>query len=138
MQDTTITIDELNEKSRGSLIETLGIRYTVATTERVEAVMPVDERTCQPFGILHGGATLALAETVAGLGSMLVCGEGGAAVGMQVSGSHLGSAKMGEEVRAIATPIHLGHRTHVWNVDVVNAVTGSPISTVRVTNFVVG
>lgn len=138
MQDTTITIDELNEKSRGSLIETLGIRYTVATPERVEAVMPVNERTCQPFGILHGGATLALAETIAGLGSMLVCGEGGAAVGMQVSGSHLGSAKKGEEVRAIATPIHLGHRTHVWNVDVVNAVTGSPISTVRVTNFVVG
>lgn len=138
MQETTITIDELNERSRGSLIETLGIRYSVATTERVEAVMPVDERTCQPFGILHGGATLALAETVAGLGSMLVCGEGGAAVGMQVSGSHLGSAKTGEEVRAIATPIHLGHRTHVWNVDVVNAATGSPVSTIRVTNFVVG
>ena len=51
----------------------LGIQYTYASEERVEATMPVDHRTRQPFGILHGGATLALAETVAGLGSMIIC-----------------------------------------------------------------
>ena len=135
---TDLTLDELNEQSKGSLMGALGIRYTLATPDRVEAVMPVCANTRQPFGLLHGGATLALAETVAGLGSMLACdGKPGATVGMQVSGSHLGSARDGEEVRAIATPIHLGRRTHVWNVDVENATTGAPISSIRVTNYVV-
>lgn len=131
-----ITLEQLNEQSRGSLIDTLGISYTLATPERVEAVMMVDERTRQPFGILHGGAALALAETVAGLGSMLVLGEGGTVVGMQVSGNHVSSARDGEQVRAVATPVHIGFRTHVWNVEVEEALSARRISTVRVTNMV--
>lgn len=131
-----ITLEQLNEQSRGSLIDTLGICYTLATPERVEAVMMVDERTRQPFGILHGGAALALAETVAGLGSMLVLGEGGTVVGMQVSGNHVSSARDGEQVRAVATPVHIGFRTHVWNVEVEEALSARRISTVRVTNMV--
>ncbi len=70
----------------------LGIQYTYASEDRVEATMPVDERTRQPFGILHGGATLALAETVAGLGSMILCQPDEIVVGMQVSGNHMSSA----------------------------------------------
>ena len=66
----------------------------------MEATMPVDERTRQPFGILHGGATLALAETVAGLGSMILAKPDEMVVGMQVSGSHMSSAHEGDTVRA--------------------------------------
>lgn len=129
-------MEQLNEQSKGSLIDTLGIRHTLATPERVEAMMMVDERTRQPFGILHGGAALALAETVAGFGSMLVLGEGGTVVGMQVSGNHVSSARDGEQVRAVATPVHIGFRTHVWNVEVEEALSGRRISTVKVTNMV--
>lgn len=67
-----IPLDQLNERARHALMGNLGIQYTYASEDRVEATMPVDERTRQPFGILHGGATLALAETVAGLGSMIL------------------------------------------------------------------
>lgn len=130
------TVEELNDLSRSALMETLGIRYTLATAERVEATMPVDERTRQPFGVLHGGATLALAETVAGLGSLLCLPEGELAVGMQVSGNHVSPAPEGDTVRAIATPIHIGLRTHVWNVDVFTS-EDVLVSTVRVVNYVV-
>ena len=81
----------------------LGIQYTYASEDRVEATMPVDERTRQPFGILHGGATLALAETVAGLGSMILAKPDEMVVGMQVSGSHMSSAHEGDTVRAVGT-----------------------------------
>lgn len=68
-----IPLDELNSRAQYALMGNLGIQYTYASRDRVEATMPVDYRTRQPFGILHGGATLALAETVAGLGSMILC-----------------------------------------------------------------
>ena len=68
-----VPLDQLNQRARHALMGNLGIQYTYASEDRVEATMPVDERTRQPFGILHGGATLALAETVAGLGSMILC-----------------------------------------------------------------
>ena len=68
MRAAEVPLDLLNERARHALMGNLGIQYTDASDERVEATMPVDYRTRQPFGILHGGATLALAETVAGLG----------------------------------------------------------------------
>ena len=68
-----VPLDLLNERARHALMGNLGIQYTYASDERVEATMPVDYRTRQPFGILHGGATLALADIVAGLGSMIIC-----------------------------------------------------------------
>ena len=71
-----IPLQFLNAQTKHALMGNLGIQYTYASPERVEATMPVDERTRQPFGILHGGATLALAETVAGLGSMVACQPG--------------------------------------------------------------
>jgi len=98
--------------------------------------MPVDERTRQPFGILHGGATLALAETAAGLGSMILAQPDELIVGMQVSGSHVSSAHEGDTVRAVATIIHKGRTSHVWNVDVFTS-TDKLVSTVRVVNSVI-
>ena len=130
-----IPLDLLNERARHALMGNLGIQYTYASEERIEATMPVDHRTRQPFGILHGGATLALAETVAGLGSMIPCQPDEIVVGMQVSGNHISSAHEGDTVRAVATIVHKGRSSHVWNVDVFTS-TNKLVSSVRVVNSV--
>lgn len=134
-QTTEIPIDALNAQSKNTLMGNLGIQYTFASPERVEATMPVDHRNRQPFGILHGGATLALAETVAGLGSLVACKPDETIVGMQVSGNHVSSAHEGDTVRAVCTPVHLGRSSHVWNVDVFTS-TGKLVSSIRVINAV--
>ena len=131
-----VPLDLLNERARHALMGNLGIQYTYASDERVEATMPVDYRTRQPFGILHGGATLALAETVAGLGSMIICEPDEIVVGMQVSGNHISSAHEGETVRAVATIVHKGRSSHVWNVDVFTS-TNKLVSSIRVVNSVI-
>lgn len=130
-----IPLDLLNARARHALMGNLGIQYTYASEDRVEATMPVDQRTRQPFGILHGGATLALAETVAGLGSMITCQPDEIIVGMQVSGNHISSAHEGDTVRAVATIVHRGRSSHVWNVDVFTS-TNKLVSSVRVVNSV--
>ncbi len=130
-----IPLDQLNARAKHALMGNLGIQYTFASEDRVEATMPVDVRTRQPFGILHGGATLALAETVAGLGSMVLCQPDEIIVGMQVSGNHVSSAKEGDTVRAVGTIIHKGRSSHVWNVDVFTS-TGKLVSSIRVVNSV--
>lgn len=133
---TEIPLDLLNERARHALMGNLGIQYTYASEDRIEATMPVDHRTRQPFGILHGGATLALAETVAGLGSMITCQPDEIVVGMQVSGNHISSAHEGDTVRAVATIVHKGRSSHVWNVDVFTS-TNKLVSSVRVVNSVI-
>lgn len=130
-----VPIDAMNAQSGSTLMGNLGIQYTFASADRVEATMPVDHRTRQPFGILHGGATLALAETVAGLGSMIACQPDEFVVGMQVSGNHVSSAHEGDTVRAVCTPVHLGRSSHVWNVDVFTS-TDKLVSSIRVMNSV--
>lgn len=131
-----VPLDLLNERARHTLMGNLGIQYTYASDERVEATMPVDYRTRQPFGILHGGATLALAETVAGLGSMIICEPDEIVVGMQVSGNHISSAHEGDTVRAVGTILHKGRSSHIWNVDVFTS-TNKLVSSIRVVNSVI-
>ena len=131
-----VPLDLLNERARHALMGNLGIQYTYASDERVEATIPVDYRTRQPFGILHGGATLALAETVAGLGSMIICKPDEIVVGMQVSGNHISSAHEGDTVRAVGTILHKGRSSHIWNVDVFTS-TNKLVSSVRVVNSVI-
>ena len=135
MRPAEIPLDLLNARGKHALMGNLGIQYTYASETRVEATMPVDERTRQPFGILHGGATLALAETVAGLGSMLIVRPDEIVVGMQVSGNHISSAHEGDTVRAVATILHKGRSSHVWNVDIFTS-TDRLVSSVRVMNSV--
>lgn len=130
-----IPLDQLNQRGKHALMGNLGIQYTYASVDRVEATMPVDERTRQPFGILHGGATLALGETVAGLGSMILCSSDEIVVGMQVSGNHISSAHEGDTVRAVGTIIHKGRSSHIWNVDVFTS-TGKLVSSIRVVNSI--
>lgn len=99
------------------------------------ARMRVDERNRQPFGFLSGGASLALAENVAGVGSSSLC-PGCACVGIEVSGSHVKAVCEGDTVTAYARLLHKGKTLHVWNVDVRDT-SGDLISNVRVTNYVV-
>ena len=95
---------------------TLGIELTLLTPEKVVATMPVDDRTRQPFGLLHGGASAALAETVASLGAFLnVDPRTQAAVGVELNANHIRGKTHGT-VTATATPVHRGRTIHVWDV----------------------
>jgi 1,4-dihydroxy-2-naphthoyl-CoA hydrolase len=105
--------------SRG-LPAAIGIEIIELTPDRVVGTMPVDERTRQPFGLLHGGASLALAETVASLGAAAnVDLERFVAVGQEINGNHL-RAKTDGVVRATARPIHRGRTSQVWSIDIVD------------------
>ena len=127
--------NEINIGSPLTLMETLGIEFTLLSPGRVEAVMPVGKHVCQPFGILHGGATLALAESIAGQGSLLLCEADKIPAGIQVSCNHVSSAREGDKVRAVGTIIHRGRSTHVWNIDIFTA-SGKLVSSVRVVNSI--
>ena len=99
------------------------------------ARMKVDERNRQPFGFLSGGASLALAENVAGVGSSAIC-EGKICVGINVSGSHVKAVVEGDTVTATARLVQKGRMLHVWCVDITNS-EGELISTVQVTNYII-
>lgn len=99
------------------------------------ARMKVDERNRQPFGFLSGGASLALAENVAGVGSSALC-EGRICVGISVSGSHVKAVTEGDTVTATARLVQKGRQLHVWCVDITNTA-GELISTVQVTNYII-
>jgi 1,4-dihydroxy-2-naphthoyl-CoA hydrolase len=99
-----------------TLMSTLGIEITEATRERVVATMPVGPKVHQPFGLLHGGASVALAETVASTaGWMQVDQSKETVVGLEINANHL-RAKRDGIVTAIATALHIGRKTHVWEV----------------------
>ena len=99
------------------------------------AIMKVDERNRQPFGFLSGGASLALAENLAGVGSSSLC-PGKICVGISVSGSHVKAVSEGDTVTAIAHLVQRGKTIHVWNVEVNNSA-GELISIVTVTNYII-
>ena len=99
------------------------------------ARMKVDERNRQPFGFLSGGASLALAENTAGVGSSALC-EGRICVGISVSGSHVKAVSEGDTVTATARLVQKGKQLHVWCVDITNSA-GELISTVQVTNYII-
>ncbi len=96
----------------------LGIQLTELSESRVVATMPVDDRTRQPFGILHGGASIALAETVASFGAfMRIDRERFVAVGQEINGNHLRGKTHGT-VTATAVPLHVGRTSHVWGIEI--------------------
>ena len=122
-------------ESKPNLSTALGMEF-ISTPEgdTCMARMKVDERNRQPFGFLSGGASLALAENVAGVGSSALC-PGCACVGIEVSGSHVKAVSEGDTVTALARMLHKGSKLHVWQVDIRDS-SGDLISSVRVTNFV--
>ncbi len=136
MEQETFDIAALSEMNKGTLMEQLGIEYLEARTGYMKASMPVDERTFQPMRILHGGATLALAETLASIGSaLMVDREKYDVKGQHVSANHIRSARSGKVIGE-AVIMHRGRSSHIWNVDVKDE-QGRLISTCRVTMFVV-
>jgi 1,4-dihydroxy-2-naphthoyl-CoA hydrolase len=109
-------IDRLRALAEGTLGSHLGITLLDITPERVTASMPVTRAVQQPFGLLHGGASVALAETVASIGAWMNVDEATqAAVGIEINANHL-AAKRDGIVLATALPLHRGGRTHVWEV----------------------
>lgn len=126
--------DFLHSNMKGTMIEALGIRFIPTDDDVALAEMPISPATRQYFGILHGGASLALAETIAGAGSLHITGYDGTKVcGVQVSGNHVQMSATEGKVYGRATLVSAGKSTHVWNVDIVGE-DGTLISTERVMN----
>ncbi len=112
------TLAEINGFSRDTMLSHLGIEYTTIEDNALTATMPVDHRTKQPAGILHGGASVALAESVASVASYLTLDPQKLyAVGLEINANHIKSKKQGL-VYGKATPVHLGSSTQVWNIDI--------------------
>lgn len=128
-------IEELNEFCAHSMIGVLGIVFTGFSSDSIQATMPVNRNSMQPNGFLHGGASLALAESLAGAGSsLLIDREQFYAFGLQVSGNHVSSVSEGM-LFADAQLIHKGKTTHIWEVKIKDG-NDKLISVVRVTNMI--
>lgn len=130
------TTDDLNERA-AFLVERMGIRYEAMGPDHLTASMPVDERTIQPFGILHGGASAVLIETLGSVAGNLCLdpAAGRMVVGVEINVNHLRPATEGR-VTGTVTPKHLGGTIQVWQADVVDDA-GRPVSTGRLTLAVV-
>lgn len=125
-----------NALGKDTLVEGLGITFIPSAPGTFAATMPVDRRTFQPMGLLHGGATAALAETLGSMGSaMLVDREKFAVVGIELNANHLKSVRSGT-VTATGTLLHKGRTTHVWDIRVNNA-EGELVAVCRLTNVVI-
>jgi uncharacterized protein (TIGR00369 family) len=112
---------DLNEQvlDREWLGRTLGIEFREMTPARVAATMPITPAHHQPYGFLHGGASVALAESVASIGGALNCPPGKGVVGIEINANHLRPRRSGI-LTGIATPLHIGQTTHVWEVKIVD------------------
>jgi uncharacterized protein (TIGR00369 family) len=106
---------ELNALSKGTAMEPLGIVFTQIGPDFVRGTMPVDERTRQPYGLLHGGASVLLAETLGSSAGNLCVGSDEVCVGIEINANHLRAARDGV-VTGTARPIHVGARTQVWDI----------------------
>lgn len=132
-----LTLEEIKEINEGTMMETLGIEYLELKEGYVYARMFVKKELTQPYGMLHGGASMAMAESVGGMGSAYMLGIKDYIIrGMQFSANHVKSAKVGTFVYATATIIHKGRQTHVWNIDIKNE-DGELVSSCRLTNFII-
>ena len=110
------SVEDLNRYQQKTLVTHLGIRYTEVGDDYLKAVMPVDERTKQPAGILHGGASVALAETLGSTGANLVVNrQEKLCVGLEINANHIRAMRDGE-VSGIARPLHIGGSTQVWEI----------------------
>jgi len=130
------SMEELNASSQNTLMQQLGIEYLEKREGYVKARMPVDKRTLQPMGILHGGASLALAETIGSLGSALLLDLDKYDVrGANINANHVGAVSSGW-VYGVAEIIHRGRYTHVWNINITDE-EGRLISVSRLTNMII-
>jgi len=119
----------------------LGITYISASNKKVVAEMPITTRHTQPMGILHGGISVTIAESVgstaSNIANSVIHGSGTAMVGLEINSNHCKGAMVGDTVVAIATPLHIGKSSHVWNIDLTSKQHGYRICVARLTTHVV-
>ena len=117
---TEVQLDALNAMSENTLVSHLGILFTAIGDDYIEATMPVDERTIQPLGLLHGGASVSLAETLGSIAAVLTLDMTKQyPVGLEINTNHLRSIRSGI-VTGRATPEHIGRSTQVWTIEIRN------------------
>lgn len=132
-----VSIEEINRFADNTLIGHLGILCTEIGEDYVVATMPVNHKTHQPMGLLHGGASAALIESIGSMGStLLVDLEKEYPVGLEINANHIGSLKSGV-VKAIGKIVHAGSKTHVWQVDIFDEASTKLICTGRLTVMIV-
>ncbi|WP_158856879.1 hotdog fold thioesterase [Lunatibacter salilacus] len=113
-----LSLDFLNEWSKNTMVDHLGIRFTAMGDDYLAATMPVNEKTKQPLGLLHGGANVVLAETLGSVAATLTVDQDTQyCVGLEINANHLKAVKDGE-VKGIVKPIHLGKKTQVWEIKI--------------------
>lgn len=113
-----ISLDQLNENGANTMAAFLGMEFTEIGPDYLRMMMPVNDRTRQPYGLLHGGASVALAETVGSVASALIIDtEKQFVVGQEINANHIRGIKEGY-VHAIARPLHLGGTSHVWDIKI--------------------
>ncbi|WP_103924917.1 hotdog fold thioesterase [Algoriphagus boritolerans] len=114
------SLDQLNSTSKNTMVSYLGIEFTKIGSDYIEATMPVDHRTKQPMGLLHGGANVVLAETLGSIAASLTIDlKKFSCVGLEINANHLKSVRDGK-VRGVAKAIHLGRTTQVWEIKIFN------------------
>jgi len=116
---TNMSLEAMNAMSAGTLMEQLGIIYTEVGPDYICGTMPVDHRTVQPAGLLHGGASAALAETLGSMGSVAIMGRKHAIVGIEINANHIRKVKDGH-VHGKATLVMRSRRLHIWEVKIHN------------------
>lgn len=114
----TLTVDQLNALNHQNMAQHVGIVWSQVGDDYLQATMPVDDRTRQPYGLLHGGASCVLAETIGSVASAMVVDTAKFyCVGLEINANHVRSAREGF-VTGIAKPLHLGRQTHVWDIKI--------------------
>lgn len=114
-----ISLDLIAAHGADTAVERLGIEFVEIGDDFLRARVPVDKRTVQPFGLLHGGVSVVLAETLGSMGAYYSAPEGHQAVGLDINANHLRSATQGW-ITGTARPVHRGRTTHVWQIDMCN------------------
>lgn len=115
-----LTLEGLNSLSKNTMAETIGIQFTAIGPDFLEAKMPVDHRTHQPFGLLHGGASVALAETMGSVAATCCVDMARQfCVGLEINANHIRGVRDGF-VKGIARPVHIGKKTQVWEIRIMN------------------
>ena len=132
----TATPDQLNALSADTAMASLGIVFTEIGPDYVRGTMPVDARTHQPYGLLHGGASVLLAETLGSSAGNLCAPPGKRCVGMEINANHVGGIRDGHVV-GTARPLHLGHSSQVWEIRIEDAANGRLVCISRLTLAVV-
>lgn len=114
------SLEELNKQGKNTMVSHLGIIFTDISDNSISATMPVDERTKQPMGLLHGGANVVLAETLGSIASSLTIDlESQTCVGLEINANHIKAVRSGI-VKGTTTPIHIGRKTQIWEIKIFN------------------